>query len=85
MAEVKREVRGVPRWLIGEYLEELGARAQDDGWLHGAGWAARLALMDDYRIGSLRVGRVQLELAGDDDAVAGVWAVLEKKLLRAGG
>ncbi|MBI2941211.1 MAG: DUF1952 domain-containing protein [Chloroflexi bacterium] len=78
-------VTGIPCWLLGEYLEELGGEAQADGWYRGERWAVRLIHVEDYCLGSLRVGRVRLELHGAADAVARLHPCLEKKLLRAGG
>jgi hypothetical protein len=34
---VNREVRGIPLWLIREYLEELGGTAKDDCNISGEG------------------------------------------------
>ncbi len=81
----EREIRGVPLWVVREYLEQLGGQSKADGWLQGPGWKARLTPMEDYQIGSLRVGQVRLELHGDAGAVAEVRDALEKRLLRAGG
>lgn len=81
----ERELRGVPFWLVREYLEQLGGQIQTDGWLHGPGWSARLTEMEDYRIGSLRVARLQLELQGDAGSVERATQALDKRLLRAGG
>lgn len=85
MADFKREIRGVRLWLVQEYLRQLGAQSEAGGWLHGPGWKARLMQMEDYQIGSLRVGQVHLELKGNDRAVGQARQALEKKLLRAGG
>jgi hypothetical protein len=78
-------VRGVPLWLLREYLEEIGGRLQADGGLMGDGWMARLTQVDDYVIGSLRVGQVRLELDGEAASVERAREALEPKLLRAGG
>lgn len=81
----ERELRGVPIWLVREYLQALGGQIDADGWLHGPGWSARLTEMEDYQIGSLRVARLHLELRGDATAVVQAQHALEKRLLRAGG
>ncbi len=85
MMIVEREIRAIPLWLLCEYLEQLGGRVASDGWLYGAGWAARLTQIDDYQIGSLRVGQVRLAVRGDAEAVARLQAALEPQLQRAGG
>jgi hypothetical protein len=78
-------LRGIPLWLLREYIEELGARARDDGVLVGEGWQARLTQVEDFQVGSLKVGQVRLELDGEAASLAAVRPLLEKKLQRAGG
>ena len=80
-----QEVRAIPLWLLREYLAELGGQTQSDGILHGEEWTARLTQIEDYQIGSLRVGQVRMEITGEADAVAQVQTLLTPKLLRAGG
>lgn len=85
MEQFVRNVRGIPLWLLREYLLELGGQLQPDGTLLGNGWQGRLTQLEDYRIGSLRVGEVRLELLGDGTALAALFPALERRLLRAGG
>jgi molybdopterin synthase sulfur carrier subunit len=80
-----REVRGIPLWLLREYLVEGGGRAESDEVVTGPGWRVRLEQIEDFRIGSLTVGQLRLELEGDEAGLARLKAVLEPKLLRAGG
>jgi len=81
----EREVRGIPLWLLQEYLEEIGGEAYAIGQIKGPGWEARLTQMGDYRLGSLSVGQVHIRLEGSKAAERIVLPALEKKLLRAGG
>jgi hypothetical protein len=76
---------GIPLWLMREYIESVGGQSVEDGSVGGDGWQARLTQADDYQIGSLRVGRVRLELTGTPAAVDRTRRALEPKLLRAGG
>ncbi len=78
-------IRGVPLWLMREYLEQVGGRGQVNGWCQGDGWRARLTQVEDHAIGSLRVGQVKLEVEGEAGPVARARAGLEPKLLRGGG
>jgi hypothetical protein len=80
-----REMRGVPIWLLREYLQELGGKLGEDGIVAGEGWSAYLVQLDDYQIGALRVGQVRLDLDASPDAWEDLRPRLEKKLLRAGG
>jgi len=78
-------VTGVPLWLLRDYLVDAAGTADGERRVTGDGWTATLADAPDHVVGSLRVGRVRLVLAGDDAAVARAWAALEPRLLRAGG
>ena len=51
----------------------------------GDGWTARLTQVDDYVIGSLRVGRVRMILDGDKERVDALRPLLDKMLVRGGG
>ncbi len=83
--QINQIITGIPLWLVQEYIEELGGRLGSDGWLRGEGWQARLTQVEDQRVGSLRVGRVGLELEGQAPALESLQAALNKRLLRAGG
>jgi len=82
---IEREIRGVPLWLIREYLEELGGAARDDATIEGPGWSASLEQIEDFRIGSLVVGQVRVRLEGDEETLAALEPRLDDKLIRAGG
>jgi hypothetical protein len=79
------QMRGMPLWLMREYLEELGGVMQPDGWITGEGWRARLTQLEDYRVRSLSIGQIRVEWEADEAAQARTWPLLEQKLLRAGG
>lgn len=79
-------IRAIPTWLLRAYLVELGGEEQPDGSVAGPGWYARLTQVDDYRIGSISVGQVRLELRGNAAALATLRPALIRKLsTRAGG
>jgi len=85
MTKVEREVRGIPLWLIREYLEELGGRPIGDDAAEGEGWAAKIEQIEDFKIGSLEIGQVRLTMEGDEAAVTALNLKMDDKLLRAGG
>lgn len=85
MASQRREIRGIPLWLLRDYLLELGGESQADGAIAGQGWQARLQQIEDFQLGSLRVGQVALVLEVEAGAEDNILPALEKKLLRAGG
>jgi hypothetical protein len=76
---------GIPLWLLCEYLEELGGEADGENRVIGDGWTASLSKAEPVKIGSLRIGRVRLELEGDPDAIARLNPRLEMKTIRGGG
>ena len=80
-----REVRGIPLWLMREYIEEAGGKKIDDGLVEGAGWTVRLTQLEDFTIGSLSVGEIRIEMEGTEKGLAEIRTILEPKLLRAGG
>ena len=82
---VEFTVSGIPLWLMREYLVELGGQQVADDAVSGDGWQAQLAKVEDAQIGSLRVGRVHLEIYGDTEAIQKLVPALEKKLVRGGG
>lgn len=79
------EVRGIPLWLIRDYLIELGGQEEEPGLVRGAGWSISLNQIADYQIGSIRVGQVQLNLEAAPEVSDSIRRALEKKLIRAGG
>ena len=85
MRTIQRKVHGVPFWLLQEYLEELGGVVREDGYVVGEGWEARFERVEDYRIGSLVIGAVYLEVKGQEATLTELEPVLNLKLLRGGG
>ena len=88
--ERERVIRGIPLWLVRGYLEDLGARPTDDPnrehvALAAETWTATLEQVEDFQIGSLRVGQVRLTLTGEDAVLRPMVATLEKRLFRGGG
>lgn len=85
MKIVSYDIRGIPLWLLRDYLIDLGGQLQPDGTVAGPGWAGQLTRLADFQIGSLRVGEVRVELRGEAEALEKLEIALRPKLLRAGG
>ena len=88
--ERERVIRGIPLWLVRDYLEDLGAGSigeptRERATLAADAWTATLEQVDDFQIGSLRVGQVRLTLTGEDASLRPMLAALEKRLFRGGG
>ena len=84
MYSESRQIRGIPLWLLREYLEVLGGTAVSETRVEGDGWAITLAKMEPFALGSLRVGQVMMEIEGEEEAIARLKPNLEKKTMRAG-
>ena len=91
----ERVLRGIPRWLLVGYLEDLGGTAvqsgdgldllPDEDLVVGDGWQARVTQLEDFRVGSLSSGQVRLVVTGDRDEVRGMLSRLAPRLFRGGG
>ena len=84
MQTIVREMRGIPLFLLREYLEELGGTALNDEQVQGPGWSVTLTRMEPFRLGSLSVGQTRLEVQIEDDKVDEFVEQFGKKTLRAG-
>ncbi len=85
MQTIVREMRGIPLWLLREYLQEMGGTAIDDHFVQAAGWNVRLARMEPFRLGSLEVGQTRLDIEIEDQLADAFIQQFSKKTLRAGG
>jgi hypothetical protein len=81
---VVREIRGIPFFLLREYLEDLGGTSVGEARVEGPGWTARLAKMEPFSIGSLSVGQTRLVLEIEETLADEFMERFELKTLRAG-
>ena len=84
MQTISREIRGIPHFLLIEYLQELGGRLVEEDLVEGAGWRVWLSRMEPYRLGSLVVGQTRLEIEIEDELADDFFERFSKKTLRAG-
>ncbi len=85
MQKIEREIRGIPLFLLVEYLEEMGGTVIEEGHVKGPGWNVWLRRIEPFRIGSLEVGQSHLKFEIEDHLVDDFMAVFGQKTLRAGG
>ena len=85
MQTIVREMRGIPFFLLKEYLEEMGGKPLNENQVQGPGWSVELSRMEPFRIGSLEVGQTRLEIQIEDHLVDNFIEVFGQKTLRAGG
>ena len=79
-----REMRGIPLFLLREYLEELGGTATSEDRVEGPGWQAHLERMQPFRLGSLSVGQTRVILEIEDHLADEFMERFSLKTLRAG-
>ncbi len=81
---IVREIRGIPFFLLREYLEELGGTATSEDRVQGPGWQAHLERMQPFRLGSLSVGQTRVILEIEDHLADEFMERFSLKTLRAG-
>ncbi|GAB4494777.1 MAG: hypothetical protein Fur0016_32670 [Anaerolineales bacterium] len=85
MKTVVHEMRGIPFFLLKEYLQELGGALMADDTVRGEGWTVRLERMEPFRLGSLEVGQTRLIMDIREDVYDDFVERFRLKTLRAGG
>lgn len=80
-----KQVYGIPLWLMKKYLADLGATETAENVMCGDGWQAVVSKSEPARIGSLVVGRIEVEFSGDQPALDDMLERLHWKTLRGGG
>ncbi|NTW17811.1 MAG: DUF1952 domain-containing protein [Syntrophaceae bacterium] len=85
MRTIVHEMRGIPFFLLKEYLEEMGGREVDEDFIKGEGWTVRLEKMEPFRLFSLSVGQTRLTVELEEEVAEDFIERFQKKTLRAGG
>lgn len=85
MSETIRVIKCIPKWLLAEYLEEIGGQSDGDHQVTGNGWVVHLKQIDPFQIGSLCVGQVRMTIEGEPEVVDRLLILLKPKIMRAGG
>ncbi len=78
-------MHGLPLRLLQEYLLELGGQLVSEGRVEGPGWVVQFRKIEDFKLGSIRLGNLRLDLAADPEVMEIFLPALEKKLRRGGG
>lgn len=84
MQTIVREIRGIPYFLLKEYLQDLGGHLVKRNLIAGDGWTARLERMEPFRLGSLEIGQTRMTLEMDDHIAEDFMERFSKKTFRAG-
>ena len=76
---------GLPLFVMKKYLTDLGAVETEENVLVGDKWQATISKGEPARIGSLVVGRIDVEVSGNEAAIEAMLEKLHLKTLRGGG
>ena len=76
---------GIPLWLMKKYLADLGATETEENVMAGDNWQATVSKAEPARIGSLVVGRIDVEFSGNEAALEALLEKLHWKTMRGGG
>ena len=85
MQTIIREMRGIPFFLLKEYLVDMGGEVIDENHVQGPGWNVTLTRMEPFHLGSLSIGQALLEIEIEDDLVDEFMEIFNLKTWRAGG
>ena len=85
MQTIVHEMRGIPYYLLKEYLQELGGTLSGENLIQGNGWSVKIEKMEPFRLFSLSVGQSRLTMELDDSVAEDFLERFKKKTLRAGG
>lgn len=85
MQTIVHEMRGIPYFLLKEYLQEMGGTLIEENFIQGEGWNVRLERMEPFRLFSISVGQTRLTVEMEDDVADDFIERFKKKTLRAGG
>ena len=77
-------MRGIPYFLLKEYLQELGGTLIAEDVVAGEGWSVKLEKMEPFRLKSLSVGQTRLTMEIREDVYEDFMARFSMKTLRAG-
>ena len=62
MRTIVHEMRGIPYYLLKEYLQELGGTLHGEDLIQGDGWSVKIEKMEPFRLFSLSVGQSRLTM-----------------------
>ena len=85
MQTLVHEMRGIPYFLLKEYLQEMGGTLIEENFIQGDGWSVCLERMEPFRLGSLEVGQTRLTVEMEDQVADDFIERFQKKTFRAGG
>ncbi len=80
-----KHIFGIPNWLMKEYLTELGAVETEENVMVADKWQAVVRKSEPAKLGSLVIGRIEVEFSGDEATLEALMEKLHWKTMRGGG
>jgi len=62
MRTIVHEMRGIPYYLLKEYLQELDGTLVGEDLIQGDGWSVKIEKLEPFRLFSLSVGQSRLTM-----------------------
>lgn len=85
MKEFVREFRGIPKFLLKEYLVEMGGIETSEDKIECANFNVTFEKMEPFKLGSLVIGQNRLLIKVTPEYEQEFFTQFGKKTLRAGG
>ncbi len=83
--KVERNYRGVPLWVIRDYLIALGGTAESEMRVRGDGWIAVCCNDAPLTFDAIRFETVHIDFEGDAGVLQSILAAFDLKMTRPGG
>lgn len=83
--EIERTVRGIPRWLAIQYLEELGGTPHNESTIVGDGWQAEVSEQTVEVGPTMTLTELTVRFVGADNRLSDLVPAFDRKAMRAGG
>lgn len=85
MEQFTREIRGIPKFLLKEYLIEMGGVEIVEDLIEAEYFRVKFEKMKPFRIGAIEVGQHRLIIDLIPERVEEFFKIFGMKTLRAGG
>lgn len=80
-----REIRGIPKFLLKEYLIEMGGKILSEDLIVSDYFSVQFERMESFRLGALEIGQHRLIIEVQPERENEFFKIFGMKTLRAGG
>lgn len=85
MEEYVREIRGIPKFLLKDYLVEMGGVIKSEDRVESQNFNVVIEKMEPFKLGSLEIGQYRLIIQVRPEVKDEFFKSFGMKTLRAGG